>query len=57
MAKELIANKEAFYAWLSQQPLIIAARNKENGMDPPIPEKPGITDEDRAFAEAMKGMA
>ena len=66
MAKEVIEDKEAFFTWLAQQPLIKAAQQKiDTGIPlvhPPSPVHAGFTkaemsDEDRAFAEAMKGMA
>lgn len=57
MAKALVEDKDAFYAWLAKQPLIVAAQNKIDGKEPSLSEKPEMSEEDRAFAEAMKGMA
>jgi hypothetical protein len=65
MSKEMIPNKEEFYAWLADQPLIKATAAKQNGqvlVTPPLPthetfSKKTMSDEDRMFAEALKGMA
>lgn len=54
---------DAFYKWLNQQPLCQAYAAQVAGISPHLPqlgnvqEKKVISEEDMAFAEALKGMA
>jgi hypothetical protein len=62
MSKAIVEDLEAFYKWLNQQPLCRAYAAQVAGMSPHlsqlgnVSEKKVISEEDMAFAEALKGM-